>query len=323
MKKFIYLCLLTFVSLFSVCQTARAQQINAIQSNCPSGNALPQNFVRARADGNIWYVPCDALASVFFGNVDFTNATVTGVITGSGTANYIPRFTASSTLGNTPFSWDGTNYVWNNTALNSQFTIDFLPSSSVGRFRIGDFTTTPTNYFDLEQSANSATIQAGLIRLNGKNGVNNFYLDDDNSLIFGEATSSITFSQESGASGIEIAGLTTLGDVLSAGNDTIFSINDGTNTFLFENATDTAIFNLTGIQDFQLQRTVTANGTTGDIEINKPFGTVNFAATADVLIVTNSVALENSIIFCTIQNEDATARSCRITNKDSGSFRIK
>lgn len=53
--------------------------------------------------------------------------------------------------------------------------------------------------------------------------------------------------------------------------------------------------------------TNTAAGTTGDQTINKPSGTVNFAAGATSLVVTNSMCVANSIVYAVVRTNDATA----------------
>ena len=53
--------------------------------------------------------------------------------------------------------------------------------------------------------------------------------------------------------------------------------------------------------------TVTAGGTTGAQTINKLTGTVNFAAAATSLVVTNSLVTTGSIVLCVIRTNDATA----------------
>lgn len=55
-----------------------------------------------------------------------------------------------------------------------------------------------------------------------------------------------------------------------------------------------------------LGRTITAAGTTGAQTINKSTGTVNFAAAATTLVVTNSLVTTSSIIFLTPQTADTT-----------------
>lgn len=70
-----------------------------------------------------------------------------------------------------------------------------------------------------------------------------------------------------------------------------------------------------------LPKTVTAAGTTGAQTINKISGTVNFAAAAASLIVTNSFVDANSIIQCTIGTNDATMKSVQAVAA-AGSFTI-
>lgn len=78
---------------------------------------------------------------------------------------------------------------------------------------------------------------------------------------------------------------------------------------------------LTLLSDFRPTKTVTAAGTTGAQTINKTTGTVNFAAGATTLVVTNSFASTSSVILVTVYGTDATATSARVT-KASGSFTI-
>ncbi len=56
-----------------------------------------------------------------------------------------------------------------------------------------------------------------------------------------------------------------------------------------------------------LLATNTAAGTTGAQTINKPSGTVNFAAGASSLVVTNSLCTTASLVFAAIRTNDATA----------------
>ncbi len=70
-----------------------------------------------------------------------------------------------------------------------------------------------------------------------------------------------------------------------------------------------------------LGKTVTAGGTTGAQTINKPTGTVNFAAAAGSLVVTNSLVTANSIIQLTVGTNDATMKSA-LAVASTGSFTI-
>lgn len=67
--------------------------------------------------------------------------------------------------------------------------------------------------------------------------------------------------------------------------------------------------------------TITAEGTTGAQTINKPSGSVNFAAAATSLVVTNSTVTANSIIIATIQTNDSTMKSVQAV-ATAGSFTL-
>jgi hypothetical protein len=66
-------------------------------------------------------------------------------------------------------------------------------------------------------------------------------------------------------------------------------------------------------------KTVTAALTTGNQTINKPVGTVNFAAAASSLTVTNSLVTTSSIIITTVRTNDSTMDSVQAV-PGSGSF---
>src|SRR5262249_10655984 len=59
-----------------------------------------------------------------------------------------------------------------------------------------------------------------------------------------------------------------------------------------------------------LNKTVTAGGTTGAQTINKPAGSVNLAAGATNLVVTDSLVTTSSIILCTMATNDAGMQGC-------------
>lgn len=70
-----------------------------------------------------------------------------------------------------------------------------------------------------------------------------------------------------------------------------------------------------------LDKTVTPSGTTGNQTINKPIGTVNFAAASTTLTVTNSLVTTSSIIVCTALKNDATGY-VKSVSPSAGSFVI-
>ncbi len=70
-----------------------------------------------------------------------------------------------------------------------------------------------------------------------------------------------------------------------------------------------------------LDKTITPAGTTGARTINKPAGSVNFAASATSLVVTNSLVTANSVIVATLGN-DSTAKAVSAV-PTAGSFTLR
>lgn len=70
-----------------------------------------------------------------------------------------------------------------------------------------------------------------------------------------------------------------------------------------------------------LTKTVTTGGTTGAQTINKPTGSVNFAAAATSLVVTNSLVTTSSIIMATVATNDSTMKSVQAV-AGTGSFTL-
>jgi len=73
--------------------------------------------------------------------------------------------------------------------------------------------------------------------------------------------------------------------------------------------------------DIQIPKTITAAGTTGAQTINKATGSVNFAAAATSLVVTDSLVTTSSLIFPSLGTVDATAVLGAVIPA-SGSFTI-
>lgn len=72
---------------------------------------------------------------------------------------------------------------------------------------------------------------------------------------------------------------------------------------------------------FLTDKTITAGGTTGAQTINKIAGSVNFAAAASSLVVTNSLVTTNSVIIATVGTNDATMTSVQVV-AGAGSFTL-
>jgi hypothetical protein len=73
--------------------------------------------------------------------------------------------------------------------------------------------------------------------------------------------------------------------------------------------------------DMQLGKTVTAGGTTGAQTISKTIGTVNFAAAATSVVVTNTLVTTSSVITATVGTNDTTMKSV-IAVAAAGSFTL-
>jgi hypothetical protein len=75
------------------------------------------------------------------------------------------------------------------------------------------------------------------------------------------------------------------------------------------------------VGDLQLAKTITTAGTTGNQTINKTTGSVNFAAAATSLTVTNSLVTTSSVINITVATNDTTMKSA-VAVAGAGSFVI-
>lgn len=106
------------------------------------------------------------------------------------------------------------------------------------------------------------------------------------------------------------------GDIAATGN---IAVNG--NTTLGDASSDTVTINGKITSDVLFDKTITATGTTGAQIINKNAGSVNFAAAATSLVVTDSRVTANSIIVCTVATNDTTMKSAAAV-PTSGSFTI-
>lgn len=105
----------------------------------------------------------------------------------------------------------------------------------------------------------------------------------------------------------------------SLGSDSTFTFNDATDTLSVSNldvGVDVDIAGDLGVDggltvdgDVALAKTITAGGTTGAQTINKTTGSVNFAAAATSLVVTNSLVTADSVVIATVATNDATLTS--------------
>ncbi len=86
-------------------------------------------------------------------------------------------------------------------------------------------------------------------------------------------------------------------------------------------STSTAVIGFKANNSLTIQGTYVTTGTTTAQTINKPSGSVNLAAGATSVVVTNSICSATSSVMCTIQTHDGTATSVQAVPA-SGSFTI-
>lgn len=96
------------------------------------------------------------------------------------------------------------------------------------------------------------------------------------------------------------------------------AIGKGSNTATLGNTSQVGAY-IYG--DINLDKTITAAGTTGAQTINKTVGSVNFAAAATSLVVTNNRVTASSIIVATVATADATMKSV-VAVAAAGSFTL-
>jgi len=308
--------LLTLTIVFLAFADCDAQRSSRIYRPC-SGSSTPAK-VEVESDGDIDFVPCSG-RDVTLNGLSIANGFT---VSGSSRTNYFPYFSTQTNLAKSAFSWDGTLYRFNDSAETAQFTLELTPSTAAGRFRVGDFTTTPTAYFDVNQSASSVAFQGNTSNTFSLTGSG---IDTTNSGVSWTTNGNINIAVSAlGQINLDSnSGTVAIGDVNGNGNTTRIDLNDSAKTFKFNNDTATGVFDLAEIINYFLYRTITAAGTNGNQTINRPAGTVNFAAGAGAagLTVTNSLVNTGSLVFVVKRTNDAT---CDVDNvvAGSGSFVI-
>lgn len=191
--------------------------------------------------------------------------------------------------------------------------IDFVPCSGRSVLINGGAITTA-----IGSTITSAT--AGSIFFAGTSGV----LAQDNNALFWDNT----------AKQLVLGGTTNssmrFGATFGAVGKTISSPNDGNNNLVigvpsslkFTDANGNNPWSILPTSDFALNRTITAGGTTGNVTLNVPAGTANFAAGTSSLVVTNSLVTANSLVYAVIRTNDATALIKNVVPA-AGSFTIR
>ena len=128
---------------------------------------------------------------------------------------------------------------------------------------------------------------------------------------------SVTTALHPSGVGIGIASTTPSArlDVRSAGNQSTTDIAN------LENSDGADVLRIRSDGKNTYWATNTASGTTGARTINRPSGTVNFAAGATSLVVTNSLCTTSSIVFAVVRTNDTTADIKNVV-PGAGSFTI-
>lgn len=151
----------------------------------------------------------------------------------------------------------------------------------------------------------------------------------------GTATGVITEGLGTGAAAAMYVGTDTAGNLHFRSNNTNRWQIDGTTGAFVANADNTygiggtslaatggrPLFINVGTSGLAFDRTNTAGGTTGAQTINKSAGSVNFAASATSLVVTNSLVTATSNIIATVSTNDGTLKSVQAVPA-AGSFTL-
>lgn len=246
--------------------------------------------------------PASASGAIFGALLNYTSAT------GSGAAGQsVLRLTMNA-------GYNGSGDVTGLNVLNSAAGTGVAPLSTQGNFA-GRFnesgSSTGNNVGSYSVSTNSSTINYGAIgaAVSGTNSPANNV---------GGTFLALNSTNPIGVFGA-LQNVATLPAVTAAG---VFSnastAND--NICAYDGTLAACSFSIGDEGNIKHSRTVTAGGTTGNQTINKPVGTVNFAAAATAITVTNSLVSATSIIFTTIRTADATCTAVKSVVPGAGSF---
>jgi hypothetical protein len=253
------------------------QSSNKLSRRCPGASPNPANaLVEVQLDGDVNVVPCSGRSFLFNGSsltgilsslngltaatqlfaaptandtASWSSVTATHTlrlpitaVSGSSRTNYFPFFSAANTFAKSPFSWDGTKFLLNNTALNSESTFEFTPSLT-GCTKFGDYTTTSTTYFSLCNNTNNIVLRAtnqldfGVSgdnifgRIDQSNGIIAFYNLDQSQYFFWDTVNEDFFVKTEHSIVLNsMTGSFRAGDLGGAGNSTALEVNDIDNT---------------------------------------------------------------------------------------------
>jgi hypothetical protein len=220
---------------------------------------------------------------------------IVGAGTTSGTSSFLVQNSTPTELFRIKDNGDtniGTGLNWDN--VNNRLGIGGA-AASVPLYVYGSIYT--DGITSRAQTSTSASFSGGTIVLNAS-GTVGVRVGSQGTFIGGTNTTTTSNCEIRGRSAV--AGATALVVRNSTPTDILKIENDGKNTYWATN---------------------TASGTTGAQTINRPSGTVNFAAAASALTVTNALCTTSSIVFATVRTNDTTAYIKNVV-PGAGSFTI-
>jgi hypothetical protein len=243
----------------------------------------------------------------------------TNLVGPAGLAATLPLTTGSLAITGTPTSGNLTSIAASGTGATSN-TKTGLNVATSGANATSSQTTFGIQVSNLSTGTSSKNIAASF---NADNGATNW----DAQFGTGGAGNSGVWVEN--IAGFRRIGLDRTGTLTYLEGDGLFMENSSSGSALVQWRADTAIgrsaaglveanngtpgtFRDFKAREFIADATVTAGGTTGAQTINKSAGSVNFAATATSLVVTNSLVTASSVIICTVAANDTTFKSCQV-----------
>jgi hypothetical protein len=208
-------------------------------------------------------------------------STLTNPVTGTGTTNYLPKFTGSTTIGNSQVFDSGTGVVIGGAATTNGFLEVIKSGSSIAQFSFGQSTTYRTDFF-VDATGNFYIQPQGTTRLT---------LFSDGNTFIGSSPTNAGFKLDVNGTG-RFSGnlsLNTSSLILGLGNG-------GSNEAVYFNYNSNAasrswriIKDWTAFGDFQIQQSTTQTGTTyADVLRFSPTGTATFSGNVGIVTSTPS-----------------------------------
>jgi hypothetical protein len=231
---------------------------------------------------------------------------IVGAGTTSGTTSFLVQSSGTTELmsikdnGNINFSTTSTGLYWDN--VNKRLGIGTSTPSSV------------LNVIGIATVSSSLSISGGLTMSEASN-IHSYTAPATNR--------TLAFVTNSNSFRLFPTGSFSIGTTSDLGRCAIRTANttSGVTAFLVQNSTPSDLYKIENNGKINYWATNTAAGTTGAVTIDRPSGTVNFAAAASALTVTNTLCTTSSIVFATVRTNDTTAYIKNVV-PGAGSFTI-